>query len=152
MELPRFGGVFNAWDSKGNLIAPFIIDRGLVIQARVEAMGIIPAFNILKKSAPGLVVGMETTPVKPFAFQGGKEALTQGVVKTVAHRTKRGTNPRLLTPPSKSDGGILRAMIRKSCTGHSANFAWNNKIKIMYLADAYLSMSNGNPTGYSVHF
>ena len=49
-------------------------------------MWIIPPFNILEDSEFGLAMIGEAMSVYQLALKGGKEAFTQGIVKTITNR------------------------------------------------------------------
>ena len=80
----------------------------------MAAMGIVPALDEIKQRHAGLDLGLEAAAVEQLAFEGGEEALAQGVVETVAHRAHRRPHPGLLATPAKGQRGILCGFKRSS--------------------------------------
>ena len=74
-------------------------------------MRIIPPLNILEDSQLGLAMIGEAMSVYQLALKGGKEAFTQGIVKTIANGSNRRPDPHPCTALTKRIGGILRALI-----------------------------------------
>ena len=72
---------------------------------------VLPTFDGLKDRHASLGLGMESVTIEQFALQCSEEALTQGVIVAITHRTHRGAHTGLLAVSSKGDGGILRALI-----------------------------------------
>ncbi len=74
-------------------------------------MWIIPPFNILKDSEFGLAMIGEAFSVYQLALKGSKEAFTQGIVKTIANRSNRGSDPHFCTALTKGIRGVLRPLV-----------------------------------------
>jgi len=74
-------------------------------------MRIVPAFDELKNSRACLVWSVENVAVKQFTFQGGKEALAEGIVIAIADRAHRWADPGFPTALAKSQGSVLTAVI-----------------------------------------
>lgn len=54
-------------------------------------MRVIPAFDESEDGHSRFSLITETTTVEQFTFQSGKEAFTQGVIKAIPDRSRRGT-------------------------------------------------------------
>jgi hypothetical protein len=54
---------------------------------------------------------VEPVPVQQFAFQGGEEALAQGVVIGVSDGSHRGANPGLPAPFAELERSVLAALV-----------------------------------------
>jgi hypothetical protein len=58
-----------------------------------------------------LGLGVKGLAVEPFAFEGGKEALAESVVKAIADRAHRWADPSFSAAAAKGHGRVLTAMI-----------------------------------------
>ena len=111
VELPRFSGQLRTWVSCSVLIAPLEGHRGLLTEALVTTMGVIPSLDELEDGSARLVVVVEVRAVEQLAFEGGEEALGHGVVEAVpdrAHRRDHAPSPAAFT---EGEGGVLAALI-----------------------------------------
>ena len=110
---PRFRGRFIAWRSIGGLAAPLEVDGGLVTEAGVATVRVIPPFDVLEEGPARLGSSREPVAVEKFAFEGGEEALGHRVVMAVADRAHRWDAAPLTT--------ALRERVRRviGCPGHS---------------------------------
>jgi hypothetical protein len=77
----------------------------------VPTLPIVKAFDKREDRAARLLRGPEARLIQQFTLQGGKEALRQGVVVTIAGRAHGTLDPQRTTPLSEHPGRILAAMI-----------------------------------------
>lgn len=74
-------------------------------------MGIVPTFDEFKRSLACLCLVVKDTAIEQFAFQGGEEALTEGIIETIADRAHRRADTSVPTSLAKGQGGVLAALI-----------------------------------------
>ena len=93
-------------------MAPFVSEGGFVAQSRMSSMGVVPSFDESEDCHSSFYLVTETTAVEEFAFEGGKEAFAQGVVKAVSDRSGRRAYAGLFAAISEGDRSILRSVVR----------------------------------------
>ena len=74
-------------------------------------MRIVPAFNEVKDSLACFGRVMEGVTIEQFAFQGGKEALTECIVVAIANRAHGRADPDISTALTECHGCVLAALI-----------------------------------------
>lgn len=74
-------------------------------------MRIVPAFYKLKNDGARFSRGVEAGAVEQFAFEGGEEAFTQGIVKAITDRAHGRADVRFAAAVTKGKGRVLAAMI-----------------------------------------
>ena len=74
-------------------------------------MRIVPAFDKLKDDGARFSGGVKACAVEQFAFEGGEEAFTQGIVKAITDRAHGRADARFATAATKGERGVLAAMI-----------------------------------------
>ena len=74
-------------------------------------MRIVPAFDELKNGRARFSRGAEAGAVQQFAFEGGKETFTQGIVKAITDRAHGRADASFAAAATKGKGGVLAAMI-----------------------------------------
>ncbi len=74
-------------------MAAFVVDGREIAGCRVAAMRVVAALDEIEDRHAGLDLGLEALPVEQLAFEGGEEALTHGVVETIAGRAHRRLTP-----------------------------------------------------------
>ena len=74
-------------------------------------MRIVPAFDKLKNDGARFSRGAEGGAIQQFAFEGGEEAFTQGIVKAITYRAHRGADASFAAAATKGKGGVLAAVI-----------------------------------------
>src|ERR1044071_6267013 len=73
--------------------------------------GIVEAFDEAEAGHARLDLGGEAAPLEQFAFEGGKEALAQGVIVSIPDRAHRGPYAGFLAALAESQRGILATLI-----------------------------------------
>ena len=77
----------------------------------MTTMRIVPAFDELKNGWACFSRGTEAGAVQQFAFEGGEEAFTQGIVKAITDRAHGRADASLPAAATKGKGGVLATMI-----------------------------------------
>ena len=74
-------------------------------------MRMVPSLDKLKDRQAGFGLRLAMPSIEQFTFERGEEALTEGVVETVAGRAHRGADASFFTPGAEGDRGGLRSLI-----------------------------------------
>src|SRR3954447_26656200 len=90
VKLPRFGGRFRGGGLSVCLRLLFVANGRAIPQGGVPPGGIVEAFDEAEAGHACLDLGSETASLEQFAFEGGKEALAQGIVVCIPDRAHRG--------------------------------------------------------------
>ena len=67
-------------------------------------MGIVPSLDEIEYGQPRFGLGLEAKSVNEFAFEGGKETFTQGIIKAITERAHRGADTDLAASLAEGDG------------------------------------------------
>ena len=123
LELPRFSGQIRVWVSCSFLVAPLEGHRGLLTEAPVTTMPVIPSLDELEDCSARLVMVVEVRAVEQLAFKGGEEALGHSVVEAVpdrAHRRDHAPSPAALAEGEGGGLAPLDAVVDESFTRRTA--------------------------------
>src|SRR3954453_12911444 len=90
----------------------FVANGGAIPQGGVPPGGIVEAFDEAEAGHACLDLRSKAASLEQFAFEGGKEALAQGVIVSVPDRAHRGPYAGFLTALAESQRGILTALVR----------------------------------------
>src|SRR4051794_10721422 len=107
VKLPRFGGRFRGGGLSVYLHLLFVANGRAIPQGGVPPGGIVEAFDEAKAGHACLDLRGKTAALEQFAFEGGKEALAQGVIVGVPDRAHRGPDAGFLAALAESQRGIL---------------------------------------------
>ena len=111
LELPRFSGRLRAWVSCRFLVAPLEGRRGLLTEAPVTTIGVIPSLDELEDGSARLVMVVEVRAVEPLAFEGGEEVLGHGVVEAPPDRAYRRDHAPSPAALAEGEGGGLAPLV-----------------------------------------
>jgi len=78
----------------------------------MKAVRVVPALDEGEDGEAGLAMGRESSSIEELAFEGCEEALAEGVVVAVAHRSHRGSDAGFCAPVPEGDGCVLAALVR----------------------------------------
>src|SRR3954453_5832454 len=90
----------------------FVANGRAIPQGGVPPGGIVEAFDEAEAGHARLDLRGKAVPLEQFAFEGGKEALAQGVIVSLPERAHRGPDAGLLAALAESQRGILAALVR----------------------------------------
>jgi hypothetical protein len=91
----------------GSRMPSFEGEGRLVVQRGMSASSVIEAFDKVEDGETGDRGGRQGHAIEQFALECGEEALAHRIVKAVADRSHRGTNPGVVTAPPEVDGRVL---------------------------------------------
>ena len=77
----------------------FVPIGGKIVNGGMSAIGIVPTFDEFEHRLACLGLVVEGGAIEQLAFQGGEEALTEGIIETIP------------TALAKSRGSVLAALI-----------------------------------------
>src|ERR1700688_522659 len=83
----------------------------MIVERRVAAMGIVPAFDKVEDCHARFDLSFEAAAVEQFAFERGEKTLAHRVIEAIADRAHRGPHAGLLTTFTEGERSILAAMI-----------------------------------------
>src|SRR3954453_23152988 len=89
----------------------FVANGGAIPQGGVPPGGIVEAFDEAEAGHACLDLRGKAASLEQFAFEGGKEALAQGVIVSVPDRAHREPYAGFLAALAESQRGILAALI-----------------------------------------
>jgi hypothetical protein len=110
VRLPRFRGRFRGWRTVGLFASPVRSKWARIPQGGVPPGEIVEAFDEAEAGHACLDLRGKAAPLEQFAFEGGKEALAQGVIVSVPDRAHRGPYAGFLAALAESQRGILAAL------------------------------------------
>lgn len=90
-------------------MGPFVVDRGLVAEGKLAAMGAVPPLDVLEDLAPGAGEAPD-----PAARTPGCRIRTHRVIVGVAHRAHGGPDAGISAPLVEGDRGVLTGVNRSS--------------------------------------
>src|SRR4051794_11646903 len=90
VKLPRFGGRFRGGGLSVCLHLLFVANGRAIPQGGVSPGGIVEAFDEAEAGPACLELRGKAAPLEQFAFEGGKEALAQGVIVSIPDRADYG--------------------------------------------------------------
>src|SRR5206468_1633284 len=107
-------------------VGPLEIHRGQVLEGRMAAAWVVPAFEEVENGEARVRLGREALSIEQLALERREEALAEGVVVGVAHTAHRRPDTGVATPPAKGERGVLTAVVRMMndlgrpalCEGH----------------------------------
>ena len=73
-----------------------VVDGRHLAEGGVPTAGIVPGFDEVENSHPGLGLIFESFPLDEFGLERGEEALAHGVVIGITDRSHRGSDAGLL--------------------------------------------------------
>src|SRR5229473_954222 len=86
----------------------------MIVERRVAAMGVVPAFDELEDCHAGLALGFEAAAVEQFTFERGKEALAHRVIEAIADGARRGSHAGLAAALAEGERSVLGRFKRSS--------------------------------------
>src|SRR5712692_8736609 len=84
----------------------------MIVERRVAAMGVVPAFDELEDCHAGLDLGFEAAAVEQFTFERGEEALAHRVIEAIADGAHRGSHAGLTAALAEGDRSVLATLVR----------------------------------------
>ena len=88
-------------------VVPLEGELGLLTEAGVASMRVVPALDEVEDGHSGLGLDLEAVLVEELALEGGEEALAESVVVGVADGAHGGTHAGMLASEAEGDGSVL---------------------------------------------
>src|SRR6266446_5257370 len=86
----------------------------MIVERRVAAMGIVPAFDKVEDCHARFDLSFEAAAVEQFAFERGKEALAHRVIEAIADRAHRGSHAGLAAALAEGERSVPGEFKRSS--------------------------------------
>src|SRR6267142_5596077 len=84
----------------------------MIVERRVAAMGIVPAFDKLEDCHARFDLSFEAAAVEQFTFESGEETLAHRVIEAIADRAHRGPHTGLAAALAEGDRSVLATLVR----------------------------------------
>src|SRR5438477_11247574 len=84
----------------------------MIVERRVAAMGIVPAFDKVEDCHARFDLSFEAAAVEQFTFERGEETLAHRVIEAIADRAHRGSHAGLAAALAEGDRSVLADLVR----------------------------------------